>query len=86
MLRQSGIRLDRETLEVREAQCQARYAYRMAVDPPTAKELLLFGLGSGRIEPAIGGTMRTKDGMLETLRLYDQVPPADVGGSMELCE
>ena len=36
---------DRNTDEVREAQRHADYAYRLAVDPPAAKELRLFGLG-----------------------------------------
>jgi ABC-type multidrug transport system fused ATPase/permease subunit len=36
--------MDRNTPEVREAQRHAEYAYRLAVDPPAAKELRLFGL------------------------------------------
>ena len=37
---------DRNTEEVREAQRHADYAYRLAVEPPAAKELRLFGLAS----------------------------------------
>ncbi|MGD9705252.1 MAG: ABC transporter ATP-binding protein [Acidimicrobiia bacterium] len=44
MLRESGIWRDRNTDEVRTAQRHADYAYRLAVDPPAAKELRLFGL------------------------------------------
>ena len=46
MLRESGVWRDRNTDEVRNAQRHADYAYRLAVDPPAAKELRLFGLAS----------------------------------------
>src|SRR5215469_15962125 len=42
LLRESGVWRDRNTDEVREAQRHADYAYRLAVDPPAAKELRLF--------------------------------------------
>lgn len=45
LLRESGVWHDRNTDEVRQAQRHAEYAYRLAVDPPAAKELRLFGLG-----------------------------------------
>ncbi len=44
LLRESGIWKDRNTDEVRQAQRDADYAYRLAVDPPAAKELRIFGL------------------------------------------
>ena len=44
LLRESAVWRDRNTDEVREAQRDADYAYRLAVDPPAAKELRLFGL------------------------------------------
>jgi len=44
LLRESGIWRDRNTDEVRSAQRDADYAYRLAVDPPASKELRLFGL------------------------------------------
>jgi ATP-binding cassette, subfamily B, bacterial len=50
LLRESGVWHDRNTKEVREAQQHADYAYRLAVDPPAAKELRLFGLGDWTIE------------------------------------
>ncbi len=45
LLRESGVWKDRNTPEVRNAQRHADYAYRIAVEAPSAKELRLFGLG-----------------------------------------
>jgi ATP-binding cassette, subfamily B, bacterial len=50
LLRESAVWRDRNTPEVREAQRHADYAYRLAVDPPAAKELRLFGLGPWTVE------------------------------------
>jgi ABC-type multidrug transport system fused ATPase/permease subunit len=50
LLRESGVWRDRNTDEVREAQRHADYAYRLAVDPPAAKELRLFGLADWVLE------------------------------------
>jgi ABC-type multidrug transport system fused ATPase/permease subunit len=50
LLRESGVWKDRNTDEVRAAQRHAEYAYRLAVDPPAAKELRLFGLAGWTIE------------------------------------
>ena len=44
LLRESAVWKDRNTEEVRDAQRHADYAYRLAVDPPAAKEVRLFGL------------------------------------------
>src|SRR5580692_7304391 len=44
LLRESAVWRDRNTEEVRQAQRDADYAYRLAVDPPAAKELRIFGL------------------------------------------
>jgi ABC-type multidrug transport system fused ATPase/permease subunit len=44
LLRESSVWRDRATSEVRDAQRHADYAYRLAVDPPAAKEIRLFGL------------------------------------------
>jgi ABC-type multidrug transport system fused ATPase/permease subunit len=49
-LRESAIWRDRNTDEVRRAQRDADYAYRLAVDPPAAKELRLFGLAGWTVE------------------------------------
>jgi ABC-type multidrug transport system fused ATPase/permease subunit len=50
LLRESAVWRDRNTDEVRAAQRHADYAYRLAVDPPAAKELRLFGLADWTIE------------------------------------
>jgi ABC-type multidrug transport system fused ATPase/permease subunit len=50
LLRESAIWRDRNTDEVREAQRHVDYAYRLAVDPPAAKELRLFGLAPWTID------------------------------------
>jgi len=50
LLRESGVWRDRNTEEVRAAQRDAEYAYRLAVDPPASKELRLFGLADWTID------------------------------------
>ena len=50
LLRESAIWHDRQTEEVRAAQRDADYAYRLAVDPPASKELRLFGLAGWTID------------------------------------
>jgi len=50
LLRESAVWRDRNTAEVRAAQRDAEYAYRLAVDPAPAKELRLFGLADWTIE------------------------------------
>jgi len=50
LLRESGVWRDRNTEEVREAQRHADYSYRLAVDPPAAKELRLFGLAGWTVD------------------------------------
>ena len=50
LLRESAVWRDRNTDEVRAAQRDADYAYRMAVDPPAAKELRMFGLAGWTID------------------------------------
>ena len=58
LLRESAIWHDRNTEEVRSAQRDADYAYRLAVDPPGSKELRLFGLVGWTIDRFIA--RRTK--------------------------
>jgi ATP-binding cassette, subfamily B, bacterial len=53
-LRESAVWRDRNTEPVREAQRQAEYAYRLAVGPPAAKELRLFGLADWVMERFVG--------------------------------
>ncbi len=50
LLRESSVWFDRNTETVRAAQRDAEYAYRLAVDPPAAKELRLFGLAGWTID------------------------------------
>jgi ATP-binding cassette subfamily B protein len=50
LLKESAIWRDRNTDDVRSAQRDAEYAYRLAVDPPAAKELRLFGLAGWTID------------------------------------
>jgi ABC-type multidrug transport system fused ATPase/permease subunit len=50
LLRESAIWRDRNNPEVRAAQRDADYAYRLAVDPPASKELRLFGLAGWTID------------------------------------
>jgi ABC-type multidrug transport system fused ATPase/permease subunit len=50
LLRESSVWRDRNTDEVRGAQRDADYAYRLAVDPPASKELRLFGLAEWTID------------------------------------
>ena len=58
LLRESAIWRDRNTDEVRGAQRDADYAYRLAVDPPASKELRMFGLADWTIDRFI--SRRTK--------------------------
>ena len=50
LLRESAVWRDRNTDEVRDASKHADYAYRMAVDPPSAKELRMFGLADWTVD------------------------------------
>jgi ABC-type multidrug transport system fused ATPase/permease subunit len=50
LLRESAVWRDRNTDEVRSAQRDADYAFRLAVDPAPAKELRLFGLADWILE------------------------------------
>src|SRR3989454_3806401 len=49
LLRESAVWRDRNTEEVRSAQRDAHYAYRLAVDPPASQKLRLFGPGGWTI-------------------------------------
>jgi len=50
LLKESAVWRDRNTDEVRTAQRHADYAYRLAVDAPSAKEIRLFGLAGWVVE------------------------------------
>src|SRR4051794_29387142 len=68
-LRESAVWRDRNTDEVREAQRHADYAYRMAVDPPAAKELRMFGLAGWTIERFTASRRRLFDLQYRATRL-----------------
>ncbi len=72
LLRESGVWRDRNTDEVRKAQRQSEYAYRLAVDPPAAKELRLFGLGSWTIDRFRAGRRRLFDLQWQATRLRER--------------
>jgi len=69
LLRESGIWRDRNTDEVRSAQRDADYAYRLAVDPPASKELRLFGLVRWNIDRFVARRTRLHTLQYEATRL-----------------
>jgi ABC-type multidrug transport system fused ATPase/permease subunit len=72
LLRESAIWRDRNTDEVRAAQRDAEYAYRLAVDPAPAKELRLFGLAAWTIERFVGRRTRLHALQYEATRLREK--------------
>ena len=72
LLRESAIWRDRNTDEVRAAQRDAEYAYRLAVDPPAAKELRMFGLVGWVIERFVARRTRLHELQYEATRLREK--------------
>jgi ABC-type multidrug transport system fused ATPase/permease subunit len=72
LLKESAIWRDRNTEEVRSAQRDADYAYRLAVDPPAAKELRLFGLAGWAIERFLDRRRTLHDLQYEATRLRER--------------
>ena len=72
LLRESGVWHDRNTDEVRAAQRDADYAYRLAVDPPASKELRLFGLAGWTIERFVNRRTRLHELQYAATRLREQ--------------
>jgi len=72
LLRESAIWRDRNTDEVRAAQRDSEYAYRLAVDPPAAKELRLFGLVGWGIERFVARRTRLHELQYEATRLREK--------------
>jgi ATP-binding cassette, subfamily B, bacterial len=72
LLRESAVWRDRNTPEVREAQRHADYAYRLAVDPPAAKELRLFGLAPWTVERFLGRRKLLFDRIYHATRLRER--------------
>src|SRR6185312_4544773 len=72
LLRESAVWRDRNTDEVRAAQRDAEYAYRLAVDAPAAKELRLFGLAGWTIQRFVGRRSRLHALQYEATRLRER--------------
>jgi len=72
LLRESGVWRDRNTDEVRSAQRDAEYAYRMAVDPPASKELRLFGLADWVLDRFVARRTRLHQLQYEATRLRER--------------
>ena len=72
LLRESGVWYDRNTEEVRGAQRDADYAYRLAVDPPASKELRLFGLAGWTIDRFMARRTRLHELQYAATRLRER--------------
>jgi ATP-binding cassette subfamily B protein len=72
LLRESAIWRDRNTDEVRAAQRDADYAYRLAVDPPASKELRLFGLAGWTIDRFVARRTRLHELQYAATRMRER--------------
>ncbi|MFB9848883.1 ABC transporter ATP-binding protein [Micromonospora andamanensis] len=72
LLRESGIWRDRNTDEVRRAQQDAEYHYRLAVDPAPAKEIRLFGLADWVLNRFVLRRRRLHELQFEATRLRER--------------
>jgi ATP-binding cassette, subfamily B, bacterial len=72
LLRESAVWHDRNTADVRRAQRDAEYSYRLAVDPPAAKELRLFGLADWVIDRFATRRRRLHELQYEATRLRER--------------
>jgi ABC-type multidrug transport system fused ATPase/permease subunit len=72
LLRESAVWRDRNTEEVRGAQRDAEYAYRLAVDPPASKELRLFGLAGWTIDRFVARRTRLHELQYAATRLRER--------------
>jgi ATP-binding cassette subfamily B protein len=72
LLRESGVWFDRNTPEVRRAQRDADYAYRLAVDPPASKELRLFGLADWILDRFVSRRTRLHELQYHATRLRER--------------
>jgi ATP-binding cassette subfamily B protein len=72
LLRESSVWKDRNTDEVRQAQRDADYAYRLAVDPPAAKELRIFGLPDWVLDRFIVSRRRLHQLQYEATRMRER--------------
>jgi ATP-binding cassette, subfamily B, bacterial len=72
LLRESGVWRDRNTTEVRSAQQEAEYAYRLAVDAPAAKEIRLFGLADWIVDTFVARRRRLHELQYQATRLRER--------------
>jgi ABC-type multidrug transport system fused ATPase/permease subunit len=72
LLRESAVWKDRNTEEVRQAQRDADYAYRLAVDPPAAKELRIFGLPDWVLDRFLASRRRLHRLQYEATRMRER--------------
>ena len=72
LLRESAVWRDRNTDQVRAAQRDADYAYRLAVDPPASKELRLFGLADWTMDRFIHRRTRLHELQYSATRLRER--------------
>ncbi|MBV9134016.1 MAG: ABC transporter ATP-binding protein [Chloroflexi bacterium] len=72
LLRESAVWRDRNTDEVRAAQRDSDYAYRLAVDPPAAKELRTFGLADWTLDRFITRRKRLHELQYAATRLRER--------------
>ena len=72
LLRESSVWRDRNTDEVRAAQRDSEYAFRLAVDPPASKELRLFGLVDWTMERFISRRTRLHQLQYAATRLRER--------------
>ncbi|HEV3002853.1 MAG TPA: ABC transporter ATP-binding protein [Pirellulales bacterium] len=72
LMRESAIWRERNTDEVRGAQRDADYAYRLAVDPPASKELRLFGLADWTIDRFVERRTRLHKLQYQATRLRER--------------
>jgi ATP-binding cassette, subfamily B, bacterial len=72
LLRESAVWRDRNTDEVRSAQRDAEYAFRLAVDPSPSKELRLFGLVGWTIDRFVNRRTRLHALQYEATRLREK--------------
>ncbi len=72
LLRESAVWFDRNTDEVRAAQRDADYAYRLAVDPPASKELRLFGLADWTLQRFVARRTRLHELQYIATRLREK--------------
>jgi ATP-binding cassette, subfamily B, bacterial len=72
LLRESGVWKDRNTEEVRQAHRDADYAYRLAVDPPAAKEVRVFGLPDWVLDRFLASRRRLHRLQYEATRMRER--------------